>query len=80
MHLAFENALRGVILDQIGKIVGWHEIVDCDDFIPFFKETLFDDGTENETTDAAEPVDGDIRHVGWCWVARRGGRTEKVDG
>ena len=62
MNLAFENALSRVVLDQVSKVVGRNQIVDGNDFVSFFKEPLFDDGTENKAADATEPVDGNIWH------------------
>ena len=64
VDLTLEDALGGIVLHEVSEIVGGDEIVDGDDFIPLFEEPLFDDGTEDEAADAAEPIDGDIWHVG----------------
>ena len=62
VHLTLEETLRGVVLHEVGEIVCWNKVVDGDDFVSFLKESLFDDGTEDKAADAAEPVDGNIRH------------------
>jgi len=59
---ALESTLDGIVFDEIGKVVGSDEIVDGDDFVPLFKEPLFDDGTEDKAADATEPVNGNIWH------------------
>ena len=72
MHFALENTLGGVVLDEVGKIVSRNEIVDCDDFVSFFKEPLFDAGTEDEAADAAEPIDGNIWPGDGYWMVAPG--------
>ena len=62
MDLTLEDALGGVVLDEIGEVVGRNQVIDGDDFVPLFEESLFDDGTEDKAADAAEPIDGDIWH------------------
>ena len=62
MHLSLEDSLGGIVLDQVGKVVGGDKVIDGDDFVSFLEEPLFDDGTEDKAADAAEPIDGNIRH------------------
>jgi hypothetical protein len=49
-----------VVFQQVGQIVGGHDVADGDDFDVLADEALFDEGTENETADAAKTVDGDF--------------------
>ena len=76
MNFPLEDSLSGIIFDEIGEVVGWNEIVDGNDFIPFFKEPLFDDGTEDKATDATEPVNGNVWHDSDGWLPAIGGRAE----
>jgi len=69
VDLTLEHALGGIVLHEVGEVVRGNEIVHGDDFVPLFEEPLFDDGTEDEAADAAEPIDGDIWHVGVVLVA-----------
>ena len=64
VDLALEDALGGVVLDEVGEVVGRNQVIDGDDFVPLFEESLFDDGTEDKAADAAEPINGDIWHGG----------------
>ena len=64
--LALEAALRRVVLEQVGEVVGRDEVVDRDDFDLLAEQALLDDGAEHEPPDAAETVDADCCH--WCVV------------
>ena len=78
MNLSLEYALRGIVLHEVGEVVGGDEIIDGDDLVTLFEEALFDDGTEDEAADAAEPIDGDIWHDKWSWDDCAGGRAETM--
>ena len=59
-----EAALRGIVLEQIREIVGWDNVTDGDDFHFLADETLLDHRAEDQTADAAEPVDCNFdRHI-----------------
>ena len=60
MHFAGELALRGVILHEVGEVVGRNEVVDGHDVEFLAQQTLFDEGPEDQTTDPTEPVDPDF--------------------
>ena len=78
MHFAPEDSLGGIVFDEICQIVGRYEVIDRDNFISFFEEALFDDCTEDKTTDATEPIDCNIWHddvVGWCAGGSRGNKN-----
>jgi len=76
VYLSLKDALRGVVFDKVGKVVGGYEVIDGDDIVPLLKEALFGDGTEDKAADAAEPIDGNIRHSGGILVAGVSGRAE----
>ena len=60
--LSVEFALGGVVFQQVGEVVGRDKVTDCGDFECLAEVALFDEGTENKATDAAESVDGDGSH------------------
>ena len=47
VYFSLETTLNRVVFDKVGEIVSSHEVVDGDDFISFFKKSLFDDGSEH---------------------------------
>ncbi len=57
---ALELALGGVILDQIGQIVGGNDVADGHDVERGAEEALLDEGAENEAADAAETIDSNF--------------------
>ncbi len=56
---AVEFALRRIVFEQIGEIVGGDEVVDGDDVECLAEQTLLDDGPEDQPPDAAETIDAD---------------------
>src|SRR5690606_33679332 len=54
---AGEAALRGVVLQEVREVVGWHQVVERDDVDLVAQEPLVNDCAEYETADAAESVD-----------------------
>ncbi len=59
---AGEATLRGVILQEVGKVIGRNDVADGDDVKGGSEVALFDEGTEDKAADAAESVDGDGGH------------------
>src|SRR5262249_29279420 len=57
-HGAREPALRRVVLQQVGEVVGRNDVADGDD-VEFAEQVLLDERAEHETADATETVDGD---------------------
>ena len=57
---AGELALRRVILEQVGKIVGGDDVSDGDDVERRSEQALFHECAENQATDATETVDCDF--------------------
>ena len=69
------TALRGVVFDEVGEVVGGNEVVDRDDFDFLAEQALVRDGAKHEAADAPKAVDADFCHdvfvccVGeWRWV------------
>jgi hypothetical protein len=56
-NLAFEAALDGVVLEQVGQIVGRHNIADGDDIHFPADHSLLGDGAEDQAADAAKSID-----------------------
>ena len=59
---AGESALRGVVFEEVGEVVGGNEIVDRDHFDFLAEEALFRDGAKDETSDSSKAVDADFCH------------------
>ena len=59
LTVAVELALRRVVLQQVGEVVGGDEVVDGDDVELLAEQPLLDQGAEDQPADAAEPVDSD---------------------
>ena len=57
---AGEAALRGIVFEQVGEIVGGHDVADGDDFDFLAEQALFSDRAKDEATDPTESVDGDF--------------------
>ena len=57
---ALEPALRGVVLEQVGEIVGRDDVADGDDVQGRAEQALLDQCPEDQPADAAEPVDCDF--------------------
>jgi hypothetical protein len=55
-NLALETAMHGVVLEQIGEVVGFQQVVDRND-LDFRK--ILDCGTEHHAPDATESIDTD---------------------
>jgi len=49
---AGEFALRGVVFDEIGEVVGGNEVIDRNHFDFLAEEALFRDGAKHETSDS----------------------------
>ena len=65
-----EPALRRVVLQQVGEVVGRDEVVDGDDVDRLAEQALFANGPKHEPADAPEPVDADFDHeVGLIYSA-----------
>ena len=62
---AVETTLRGVVLEQVGKVVGRHDVADGNDVEGGAEVALLDEGAEDKAPDAAESIDGDVGHVVW---------------
>jgi hypothetical protein len=54
---AFEAAVYGVVLQHVGEVLGFEQVVDADDLD--LVEVL-DGGTKHHAPDAAEAVDADL--------------------
>ncbi len=63
---AVEFALGRIVLEEVGEVVGGDEIVDRDDVDGGTQESLFRDGPEDQTPDAAEAIDADFCHKSYC--------------
>ena len=59
---AVEFALGRIVLEEVGEIVGGHEIVHRDDIDRFAEQSLFRDGAKDEPSDAPEAIDADFCH------------------
>jgi len=57
---AVETTLCGVVLQQIGQIVGRDDIADCDDVESCAEKALLHESAENEAADATESIDCDF--------------------
>ena len=57
---AREAALGGVVLQEVGEVVGGNEVAHGDDVDVLPDEALLDEGAEDEAADAAETIDGDV--------------------
>ncbi len=55
-NLALEAALGGVVLHQVGQVVGADQVVHRDDVDLFAQESLLDDGPKNQTADPPNPL------------------------
>ena len=53
---AVEAALDGIILEQVGEVVGRDDIADRDHLDVLADQTLFDHRPEDQAANAAEPV------------------------
>jgi hypothetical protein len=60
--LALEFPLGGVVLEEVGEVVGRDEVVDGDDVDCFAEKALFYDGAKDEAPDTAEAIDSDFSH------------------
>jgi hypothetical protein len=49
-------ALRGVVFDEVGEVVGGNEVIDRDHFDLLAEEALFRDGAKHETSDSSKPL------------------------
>jgi len=70
-HGSRELALGGVVLDQVGQVVGRDDVADRDDVERGAEQALFNEGPEYQTADAAETIDSDFYSHGsvrmwWC--------------
>ena len=63
--LPVELALRGVVLEQVGEVVGRDDIVDRDDVDLLAEQPLFDQGAKHQAADPPETVDADL-HGSHC--------------
>ena len=50
-------ALRGIVFEQVGEVVGRDDIADRDDVEGRAEQTLLDQRAEDQAADAAEPID-----------------------
>jgi hypothetical protein len=57
---AVETALGGVVFQQIGQVVGRHDVADGDHIEGRAEQALLDEGAEDEAADAAETIDCDF--------------------
>jgi hypothetical protein len=55
-------ALRGVVFDEVGEVVGGNEVIDRDHFDFLAQEALFRDGAKHETSDSSKAVYADFCH------------------
>ncbi len=62
---AVEPALGGIVFEQIGEVVGRHEVVDGDDVERLAEQPLLDQGAKDQPPDAAEPIDADFYRHGY---------------
>ena len=60
--LAVEASLGGVVLEQVGEVVGGDEVVDGDDVELLAEQALVADRPKHQAADAAETVDADFDH------------------
>ena len=60
-----EPTLGGVVFEQVGQVVGGHDIADRHDIEGRAEKALFHEGAEDETADAAETVDCDFNSHGF---------------
>ena len=58
--LAVEAALGGIVLEEVGQVVGGDDIADGDDVELSAEEALLDESAEDEATDAAKAVDSNL--------------------
>ena len=63
VDLALEPALRRVVLEQVGEVVGRDEVVDRNDLVALAEQSLLDHRAEHEPADAAEAIDADCSHL-----------------
>ena len=61
-HLTAETTLDGVVLEQVGEIVGGNEIVHRHDVDGFAEQALIANGTKNKAPDPPETVNGYFNH------------------
>ena len=54
---AVEPALGRIVLQQVGEVVGRHEVVDGDHVEFLAEQSLLDQGAKDQAADAAETVD-----------------------
>jgi hypothetical protein len=54
------TALRGIVFQQVGEVVGGHDVADGDDIEFLAEQTLLDECAEDEAADAAETIDSDF--------------------
>ena len=62
-NLAGELALRGIVFEEVGEVVGRDDVADGGDFECGAEVALFDECAEDEASDASESVDGDGSHM-----------------
>ena len=67
------SALRGIVFEEVSKIVGGDEVVDRDDFDFFAEESLFRDGAKDEPSDSSKAVDADFCHNVSCGLLAKNG-------
>ena len=62
---AVETTLGGVVFEQVGQVVGRHDIADGDHIEGRAEQALLHEGAKDETADAAETVDCDFNCHGF---------------
>jgi hypothetical protein len=58
--------LGGVILEEVSEVISRNKVTDSGDFECCAEVALLYEGAEDETSDAAETVDGDSGHI-FAW-------------
>ena len=59
-HRAVEAALRGVVLEQVGQVVGRHDVAYGDHIELRAQQALFNESAEYQPADAAETIDSNF--------------------
>jgi hypothetical protein len=59
---AGEAALGGVVLEEVGEVVGGHQVVDGNDVELGAEVSLLDESAEHEASDPAESINGNVGH------------------